>query len=70
VVAPPGTPAPAVQKLADAIGAAVNSREVVESFARQGAEPAPAAPAELAAQIADEVRRWAGVVRDAGIKAE
>ena len=70
VVAPPGTPAPAVQKLADAIGAAVASREVVESFARQGAEPAPAAPAELGAQIADEVRRWAGVVRDAGIRAD
>jgi tripartite-type tricarboxylate transporter receptor subunit TctC len=70
VVAPPGTPAPAVQKLAAAIRAAVTSQEVAESFAKQGAEPAPAAPAELATQIADEVKRWAGVVRDAGIKAE
>ena len=70
VVAPPGTPAPVVQKLSTAIRAAVTSRDVQESFANQGAEPAPSSPAELSAQIADEVKRWAAVVRDAGIKPE
>jgi tripartite-type tricarboxylate transporter receptor subunit TctC len=70
VVAPQGTPAPVVRKLAAAIRAAVTSRDVQESFAKQGAEPAPSSPAELSAQIAEEVKRWAAVVRDAGIKPE
>jgi tripartite-type tricarboxylate transporter receptor subunit TctC len=70
VVAPPGTPAPVVQKLAGAIRAAVASKEVEENFAKQGASPAPSAPAELGAQIAEEVKRWAAVVKDAGIKLE
>ena len=70
VVAPPGTPAPVVQKLSTAIRAAVTSRDVEESFAKQGASPAPGSPAELSAQIAEEVKRWAAVVRDAGIKPE
>jgi tripartite-type tricarboxylate transporter receptor subunit TctC len=70
VVAPPGTPAPVVQKLASAIRAAVISKDVEENFAKQGASPAPGSPAELGAQIAEEVKRWAAVVRDAGIKLE
>jgi tripartite-type tricarboxylate transporter receptor subunit TctC len=70
VVAPPGTPAPVVQKLSAAIRAAVASRDVQESFAKQGAEPAPGTSAELGSQIAEEVKRWATVVRDAGIKLE
>jgi tripartite-type tricarboxylate transporter receptor subunit TctC len=70
MVAPPGTPAPLVQKLAAAIRAAVISRDVQESFAKQGAEPAPGTSAELGAQIAEETKRWAALVRDAGIKLE
>ena len=70
VVAPPGTPAPIVQKLSAAIRAAVTSRDVEESFAKQGAIPAPSSAAELSAQIAEEVKRWVSVVRDAGIKPE
>jgi tripartite-type tricarboxylate transporter receptor subunit TctC len=70
LVAPPGTPAPVVQKLAAAVRAAVTSRDVEENFAKQGASAAPSSPAELGAQIAEEVKRWAAVVRDAGIKLE
>jgi tripartite-type tricarboxylate transporter receptor subunit TctC len=42
----------------------------VESFAKQGATATPSTPDELRAQIAEEVKRWAAVVKDAGIKAE
>ncbi|HVL37105.1 MAG TPA: tripartite tricarboxylate transporter substrate binding protein [Burkholderiales bacterium] len=70
LVAPAGTPAPVVQKLSAALRAAVTAREVEESFAKQGATVAPADPRELAAQIAEETRRWAAVVKDAGIKIE
>jgi tripartite-type tricarboxylate transporter receptor subunit TctC len=70
VVAPQGTPAAVVQKLSAALRAAVKSRDVEENFAKQGASPAPSSPAELGAQIAEEVKRWAAVVKDAGIVLE
>jgi tripartite-type tricarboxylate transporter receptor subunit TctC len=57
-------------KLSNAVRAAVTSPDVQESFSRQGATPMPAQPAELAARIAAETRRWSAVVKDAGIKAE
>jgi tripartite-type tricarboxylate transporter receptor subunit TctC len=67
VVAPTGFSS---EKLSNALRQTVASTEVQESFARQGATPMPAQPAELAARIAAEVRRWSAVVKDAGIKAE
>ena len=70
VVAPAGTPLPVVNRLSEKIAAALTAADVQESFARQGASPMPAEPRELAARIAAEVRRWAAVVKDAGIKAE
>ena len=57
-------------KLSNAVRAAVTSADVQESFSKQGATPMPAQPAELAARIAAETRRWSAVVKDAGIKAE
>jgi tripartite-type tricarboxylate transporter receptor subunit TctC len=70
LVAPAGTPAAVVQRLSSALRAALASREVEESFAKQGASAAPGSPQELAALIAEETRRWAAVVKDAGIKVE
>ena len=70
LVAPAGTPAAVIQRVAGPTRAAVASKALEESFAKQGATPTPSSPQELGAQIADEVRRWAAVVRDAGIKVE
>jgi tripartite-type tricarboxylate transporter receptor subunit TctC len=70
VVAPTGTPAPVQQKLAETLQKAVASRELEESFAKLGATPLPLSPGELGALIGREVRQWAAVVKDAGIKIE
>jgi tripartite-type tricarboxylate transporter receptor subunit TctC len=70
VVAPAGTPLVVIQRVGNAIQKAVTSKDVAETFAKQGATPLPSAPAELAARIAEEVKRWAAVVKDAGIKTE
>jgi tripartite-type tricarboxylate transporter receptor subunit TctC len=67
VVAPAGF---ANEKLSNAIRAAVTSPDVRETFAKQGASPMPAGPAELGALIAAESRRWADLVRAANIRAE
>ncbi|HKX37735.1 MAG TPA: tripartite tricarboxylate transporter substrate binding protein [Burkholderiales bacterium] len=70
LVAPAGTPANVVQRLSAEVRKAVTSPDVEETFAKQGATPTPSAPAQLGAQIAEETKRWAAVVREAGIKVE
>jgi tripartite-type tricarboxylate transporter receptor subunit TctC len=70
VVAPVGTPRTVIERIGNAIRKAITSKDVEETFAKQGATPLPSAPAELAAQIAEEVKRWAAVVKDAGIKTD
>ena len=70
LVAPAGTPASVVQKLSAATRSAVLSRDMEENFAKQGATPTPVEWQQLGVQIAEEVRRWAAVVKDAGIKVE
>ena len=70
LVAPPGTPAGVVTRLSNALRTAVSAPDVIENLAKQGATAAPSSPAELGAQIAEETKRWAAVVKDAGIKTE
>jgi tripartite-type tricarboxylate transporter receptor subunit TctC len=70
VVGPPGIPPAAVARLSGALREALAAPDLQENFARQGATPTPSTPEALRAQIAEEVKRWAAVVKDAGIKAE
>jgi tripartite-type tricarboxylate transporter receptor subunit TctC len=70
MVAPPGTPGAVVQRLSGSLRSAVTSKDVEDNLARQGATPTPSSPGELSLQIAEEVKRWAMVVRDAGIKVD
>lgn len=70
MVAPAATPAAVIARLNAALQAAVRSKDVEESFAKQGATPMPSSAEALGAQIAEETRRWATVVREAGIKTE
>ena len=70
LVAPAATPPAVVQKLSSTLRSGMTSKDVEESLAKQGATATPSSSAELAGQIADEVKRWATVVRDAGIKVE
>jgi tripartite-type tricarboxylate transporter receptor subunit TctC len=70
VVAPAGTPRSTIEKLSNAIRAALALPDIQENFAKQGATPTPSNPEQLGAQIAEEVKRWAAVVKDANIKIE
>ena len=70
IVAPAATPRAVIGKLNAALQDAVRSKDVEESFAKQGATPTPSSAETLGTQIADETRRWAGVVREANIKLE
>ena len=70
IVAPAGTPPLTIAKLSTAVRSAVGSQLTHEMFVKQGATPTPGTPAELTARISAETRRWAAVVKEAGIKAE
>jgi tripartite-type tricarboxylate transporter receptor subunit TctC len=70
LVAPAATPAPVVQKLSATLRAALASKEIEETFEKQGALLTPSSGPELGQRIAEEAKRWAAVVKEAGIKVE
>lgn len=70
IIAPAGTPDAVISKLSSLLKSILSSRELLEAFAAQGASADSTTPQELGARIAEEVRRWAQIAREAGIKAE
>jgi tripartite-type tricarboxylate transporter receptor subunit TctC len=70
ISAPPGTPPAIVTKLNGAILDALNMPEVRAHLATLNLHPANTTPAQAAEFIAADTRRWADVIRDAGITAE
>ena len=67
VVAPLGTPQPVVDKLATAIGEALKDAEVVKPLKLAGLDVRPMPPAEFAAYIASESKKYSDVVAAAGL---
>jgi len=70
LVGPAGIPAPIVQRLTGEVRAILASDEVRTHFTNNGMETDYRAPREFAAYIADELRRWQGVVQKANIRLE
>ncbi|AQB42852.1 Bug family tripartite tricarboxylate transporter substrate binding protein [Bordetella pertussis] len=68
VMAPKGTDPKIIVLLNRHINEALQSKAVVEAFAAQGATPVIATPDQTRGFIADEIQRWAGVVRETGAK--
>ena len=68
LVAPPGTPAAIVDKLASAIREILRSPDVVAKYRDLGATPVGSSPAETKALLKRETERWGEVIRAAGIK--
>jgi tripartite-type tricarboxylate transporter receptor subunit TctC len=67
---PAKTPKPIVEKLNSAIKAAVEDKAVQESLLKAGIEPLTSTPEELRAYVVSETKKWADVVRAAGIEPE
>jgi tripartite-type tricarboxylate transporter receptor subunit TctC len=70
VMAPARTPPAVVDRLHGAIVAAVNAPDVRERFGALAVEPRTNTPAQFRALLESDLRRWAEVVRNAGIKPE
>ncbi len=70
IVAPAGTPKPAIDKLAGALRTAIASPDVQQRIAADGAEVMAMTPDQYAADIDREEAKWSDVVRRSGAKAE
>lgn len=70
LMVPAGTPATVVQRLNTEVSKALNSTEVREKLAVQGAEPLGSTPEEYGAYIKRELARWASVVKATGVTLE
>jgi tripartite-type tricarboxylate transporter receptor subunit TctC len=70
VVAPRGTPEPAVERLAQAMRIALEDPDVVGILNRNGLEAMPSTPAEFATAWAAERTKWEPIIRESGIKIE
>lgn len=71
VLAPAGTPTSIVDQLNSAIAKLLVNSEVKEAFLKQGVYAAtPTSPKQSAVLLANEVKRWEKVIKEADIKAE
>jgi tripartite-type tricarboxylate transporter receptor subunit TctC len=68
LVAPAGTPGPVIARLNAEAVKALQSDEMREKLALDGAQPVGSSPAEFGALIKSELEKWARVARAAGIE--
>jgi tripartite-type tricarboxylate transporter receptor subunit TctC len=66
LVAPAGTPAEIVTKLNAAINEGLGSPELRGGLTRLGAEVKTDTPQQLGAMMADEIKKWAEVIKSSG----
>ena len=70
VLAPAGTPAPIVGRLAKGISAALADPDVKAKLTAQGIDETPLGPAEFGSYIRQDTDKWAKVVHAIGLKTE
>ncbi len=68
VMAPRGTPEPAIARLNAAMRVALNDAEVKAVLNRNGLEPRWTTPAQMNEALAGERTKWTPIIRDSGIR--
>jgi tripartite-type tricarboxylate transporter receptor subunit TctC len=70
IAAPPGTPAPLVNRINAAIAEVIKMPDVRERFLALGSEPVGGPPAEMASMLSAERARWKKVITTANVKVD
>lgn len=70
VMAPAGTPAAVIDKLAAACARAVRAPELLERFRREGIDPGGGTPAAFGERIGREIAQWRELIQSVKINAE
>ena len=68
LMAPAGTPEPVIRKMRDETLKVLARPDLVEAFAKQGADVVTSTPAEFTTMVVAEKDRWAEVIRKSGAK--
>jgi tripartite-type tricarboxylate transporter receptor subunit TctC len=70
IVVPIGTPANAVQALNTELNRILNTPEITTFMNREGAHATPTRPDVLDRHLAEELQRWAEIVKVMGIRSD
>ena len=70
LAAPGRTPPEIVDRLSDALRKAMQTAQLKQRYATEGAEAVPMTPQEFTRYVHNEITRWRQVVQDAGLKLE
>ena len=70
VLAPAGLPRPIVERLNKELRAIVNTEDMKKRIQREGGDPLTSTPEEYAADIDQEERKWAALIRKLNLKVE
>jgi tripartite-type tricarboxylate transporter receptor subunit TctC len=70
IMAPAGIPKDIVNRLNKDIAVALDSPDMKQSFATQGAEPTKFTPEELGAFVKAQIARYARMIKELGIRVE
>lgn len=67
LLAPPGTPAPVLDRLSSIANAALKSEQVIKSLGQSGIDPLGGTPDEFVTFIRNDITRWSEVLSKAGL---
>jgi tripartite-type tricarboxylate transporter receptor subunit TctC len=70
LMAPAETPKPVVEKLSSAVNTIINSPEVKQNWAKQGAVPMGMTPSEFEKFMRADIQKWAKLVKETGMKVQ
>jgi tripartite-type tricarboxylate transporter receptor subunit TctC len=70
LMAPKGTPPEIVKRLNDEVTKMASDPKVVEAWAKQGATPMKMSPAQFSKYVADDITKWARIVKISGAKVD
>ena len=70
LLAPAGTPPQIVKQINDNVNALLKTKDVIDSFAAQGAEPLATTPDGFGGLLKRDIDKWAVVVRESGAKVD
>jgi len=70
LMAPAGTPRPILERLSSEVNKVVNSPEVKDAWAKQGAAPMGMSVEEFDKFLRADVQKWAKLVKDTGMKVD
>jgi tripartite-type tricarboxylate transporter receptor subunit TctC len=70
LMAPTGTPRPVLDRLSSEVNKIVNSPEVKEAWAKQGAAPMGMSVDEFDKFLRADIQKWAKLVKDTGMKVD